>query len=751
MRRRCLHTVICCLIGLSLFGLAGTALGQSRPSATAQEEQIAETDAGWGTMSPEERRRAIEYSDTKNYLYFINVGFSILMLLVILFSGFSARMRDWANAIGKRRFFVTAIYLLMFLVVTNILSLPLAYYSRFILEHKYELSNQGVGGWFWDEIKTFLIGWLVAIIVVSILYALIRKFSRGWWAWFGVGSIPFIVFFAVIAPVVLMPMFYTIDPMEESPLKTKILNLAVEGGIEDPEIYEMQASKNTRKLNAMVTGLGQTKRIIVYDNMLAQMADDEILFVIAHEMAHYLKQHIWIAVFISGASILVFCFLTNLIVRRVIRRFTTRFGFARLSDIASFPLLLVFFVVFEFLFAPITNGIWRHFEHQSDVYGMDKTGDGDAAARAFEKLAAVNLSNPNPSAFIEFWLYSHPTLSDRVRFVRSYQPEQTRTDPLRITGERHLRNIRQLTFGGENAEAYFSADGRMLVFQSTRDTFMCDQIFAMNTDGSGVRLVSTGTGRTTCSFFAPDAGRIIYSSTYHIEEDCPPKPSHEQGYVWPIYADYDIFSVGPAGGDPIQLTESPGYDAEAVYAPDGSAILFTSMRDGDLELYVMEPDGSNVRRLTHQIGYDGGAFFSPDGSRIVYRAHHPQTPREITEYQDLLGAGLVRPSTMEIFVMDANGTNRSQITRNGAANFCPYFHPNNRQIIFASNMDDPAGRNFELYLINDDGTGLERLTYYEAFDGFPMFSRDGSTLVFASNRNNTEPNETNIFIADWVE
>jgi len=746
-----LHTVICCLIGISICVLAGAALGQASPAATDQEERVTQSEAGWGTMSPEERQRAIEYSNTKYYLYFINVGFSILMLLVILFTGFSARMRDWANAIGKRRFFVTVIYLLMFLVVTNLLSLPLAYYSGFILEHKYGLSNQGAGGWFWDEIKIFLISWAIAIVVVSILYALIRRFTRSWWAWFGVGSVPFIVFFVVIAPVVLMPMFYTIKPMEDSSLKTKIVNLAAEGGIEDPEIFEMDASKNTRKLNAMVTGLGQTKRIIIYDNMLEQMTDDEILFVVGHEMGHYLKHHIWIAVLISAVSLLAFCFLTSLLVRLVIRRFTARLGFARLSDIASFPLLLVFLVVFQFLFSPVTNGIWRYFEHESDIYGMDKTGDGDAAARAFEKLAAVNLSNPNPSAFIEYWLYDHPTLSDRVRFVRSYQPQQTQTDPLRITGERRLRTIRQLTFGGENAEAYFSADGRMLVFQSTRDTFMCDQIFAMNSDGSGTRLVSTGKGRTTCSFFAPDAGRIIYSSTHHVNEECPPRPSYEQGYVWPIYADYDIFSVDLAGGELIQLTDSPGYDAEAVYAPDGSAILFTSMRDGDLELYLMDPDGQNVRRLTHQIGYDGGAFFSPDGSRIVYRAHHPQTPETIAEYQRLLGEGLVRPSTMEIYVMDADGTNRRQITRNGAANFCPYFHPNGRQIIFASNMDDPEGRNFELYLVNDDGTGLERITYFEDFDGFPMFTRDGSTLVFASNRNNAEPYETNIFIADWVE
>jgi Tol biopolymer transport system component len=481
------------------------------------------------------------------------------------------------------------------------------------------------------------------------------------------------------------------------------------------------------------------------------MNEDEILFVVGHEMGHYLLHHVWILVFVISASILVFCFLTSLLVRRMIDRFAARFGFARLSDLASFPLVFLFISLFGFLFSPVTNGVWRHFEHEADVYAMDHTRDGDAAARAFEKLAAANLSNPNPSAFIEFWLYDHPTLADRVNFVRSYSTPGAQTDSLHVPGERHLKNIRQLTFGGENAEAYFYADGRKLILQSTRDTFPCDQIFTMNIDGSNVRLVSRGKGVTTCSFFAPDGGRIIYSSTHLGADSCPPKPSYEQGYVWALYPHYDVFSAKPDGNDPVRLTDTPGYDAEAVFSPDGSLILFTSVRDGDLELYVMDPQGNNVRRLTQQIGYDGGAFFSPDNRRIVYRAHHPETPEDIADYQALLKQNLVRPSQMELFVMDADGSNRRQVTKNGAANFCPYFHPDGRRIIFASNMEDPHGHNFELYLINDDGTGLERVTYNDTFDAFPMFSRDGTKLVFASNRNNTSPRETNIFLADWVE
>jgi Tol biopolymer transport system component len=321
---------------------------------------------------------------------------------------------------------------------------------------------------------------------------------------------------------------------------------------------------------------------------------------------------------------------------------------------------------------------------------------------------------------------------------------------LRDTRERHLKNIRQLTFGGQNAEAYFSADGTRLTFQSTRDPFECDQIFTMNIDGSNVRLVSTGKGRTTCSFFFPDRSSLIYSSTHLGGPACPPKPDRSQGYVWPIYPDYDIFRVDLDGSGLTRLTDASGYDAEAAVSPDGKRIVFTSMRDGDLELYVMNADGTDVRRLTFAKGYDGGPFFSSDGGKIVYRAYHPKAEAEMREYQALLRQNLTKPSRMEIFLMNADGSNQRQITNNGAANFAPFIHPNGRQVIFSSNLHDPSRRAFALYLINVDGTGLERVTYGDTFASFPMFSPDGTKLVFASHRNRRLPGEINIFIADWV-
>ena len=319
-----------------------------------------------------------------------------------------------------------------------------------------------------------------------------------------------------------------------------------------------------------------------------------------------------------------------------------------------------------------------------------------------------------------------------------------------VVGKKYLKNLRQLTFGGENAEAYFSFDGQRLIFQATREGLLCDQIFMMGTDGRGMTRISTGKGRTTCAYFLKDGDHFIYGSTHLGGEDCPPKPDFSKGYVWPIYPDYDIF-LSDFNQQLIRLTATPGYDAEATLSPDGTTIVFTSMRDGDLELYSMSLDGTGVQRLTHTLGYDGGAFFSPDGKKIVYRASHPADRKSQAKYKTLLAQNLIEPNQLEIFVMDVDGSNRFQVTRNGAANFCPFFHPDGRRIIFSSNLGDPKGRNFDLYLIDVDGSNLEQITFDESFDGFPMFSPDGSTLVFSSNRQGKIKGETNIFIADWVE
>jgi Tol biopolymer transport system component len=316
-------------------------------------------------------------------------------------------------------------------------------------------------------------------------------------------------------------------------------------------------------------------------------------------------------------------------------------------------------------------------------------------------------------------------------------------------GERHLANVRQLTFGGQNAEAYFSFDGAELIFQATVGERQCDAIYRMDADGGNVRMVSSGEGATTCSFIAPGGEAIIYASTHLGGPECPPKPDMSQGYVWPLYESYDIFRADPEGGNLVRLTDTPGYDAEAVYSPKGDRIIFTSVRSGDLELYLMDPDGGNVEQLTDTPGYDGGAFFSRDGEWIVWRASRP-TGEALADYQRLLAQGLVRPGKLEIYIMNLTDREPIQLTDNGAANFGPYWHPDGRHVIFVSNMDDPKGRDFDMYLIDVETREVERVTRFPGFDGFPMFSHDGKTLVFASNRNNTVRGETNVFIADWV-
>jgi TolB protein len=326
--------------------------------------------------------------------------------------------------------------------------------------------------------------------------------------------------------------------------------------------------------------------------------------------------------------------------------------------------------------------------------------------------------------------------------------------------EKRLANVRQLTFGGQNAEAYWSYDGKRLIYQYTgpheSGEIKADQMFVMNADGTGKKRVSNGTGRCTCGYFLKGDKEIIYASTHGYSAAIPPEPDRSQGYVWPIYPYYVIYKAKADGTGAVPLfppnarpgTET-GYNAEATVSRDGKKIIFTSTRDGDLELYTMNTDGTGLKRLTNRPGYDGGAFFSPDGKRIVWRAWSPQTPAELEEYRSLLKRNLVRPSKMEIWVANADGTNAHQVTRTGAANFAPFFTPDGKKILFASNMDDPRRRRFELYLIAPDGTGLERITYGREFDSFPMFSPDGKKVVWASNRNGKN-RETNIFVADWV-
>jgi TolB protein len=329
--------------------------------------------------------------------------------------------------------------------------------------------------------------------------------------------------------------------------------------------------------------------------------------------------------------------------------------------------------------------------------------------------------------------------------------------------EPHLANITQLTFGGDNAEAYFSPDSKKLAFQSNNAAWglKCDQIFALDIKKAKKtqkkylpRLISTGKGRTTCSYYMPNNKDILYASTHEAGAECPPAPDYSKTgkYLWAIFESFDIFIANKKGNIIKKLTNSPGYDAEATVNAQGTKIVFTSLRSGDLELWTMDMDGSNQKQITFGLGYDGGAFFSPDGKKIVFRASRPQTEEEQKEYKELLAQGLVAPTNMEIYTCNVDGSDIKQITKLGKANWAPYYHPDNKRIVFSSNHASTGrGFNFQVYIINEDGTGLKAITSESQFNAFPMFSPDGKKIAWSSNRNNNGTRDTNVFIADWVE
>ncbi len=365
-------------------------------------------------------------------------------------------------------------------------------------------------------------------------------------------------------------------------------------------------------------------------------------------------------------------------------------------------------------------------------------------------LVACSSSNDTPQAQEVLEVDSMPN-SD-LNHSTAIRPE------LIYPQEKYFQNMRQLTFGGDNAEAYWSFDNTKMTFQVTNPMWgvECDQIYWLDVDNYQVsdgypHRVSTGGGRTTCAYFMPGDTSILFASTHLHGNECPPEPDKSDGYVWPIYPTFDIFVHDLKGGFVHRLTDREGYDAEATVSPKGDKIVFTSDRSGDLELWTMNIDGSDKRQVTSGLGYDGGAFFSPCGTKLVFRASRPKTPEAQSQYKELLAKGLVKPSDMEIYVCNVDGSNLRQVTNLGGANWAPYYHPSGEKILFSSNHHTERGFPFNIFMINEDGTDLQQITFDNAFDAFPMFSFDGKRLLFSSNRFNGGTRETNVFVVDWVE
>ena len=414
---------------MASFVYAQDAMSQKQADSAAVAQQMQTTIATADTaaadtvypITPERRAMLNKYSDFK-------IGWEVfyeilqwIILLAILYWGFSAKILKLSEKITQNRFGQFVFFILLFSLLTAVISFPFDYYRDFIVEHQYGFSNQTFGAWLGDQLKMFGVSYIASLIILGFLYWLLRKFPKRWWLYFAIGFVPFMVLTIIIVPVFISPLFNKFEPLKDQELKTEILSLASKAGIEGADVFQVDASRQSNKLNAYVTGLWGTKRIVLYDTIIKAMTRPELDYVMAHEMGHYVKNHVWIFVGIMSVTMFIVLWLISIIVPVLIRKYHNRWGFDNISSYASLPLLFLVMSLIMFLVQPLNNGIARTFEHAADKYGMEMTGyNGEAAAVAFEKLSAYNLSNPEPGKFVEFWFYDHPALSKRIEFVKEY-------------------------------------------------------------------------------------------------------------------------------------------------------------------------------------------------------------------------------------------------------------------------------------------------------------------------------------------
>jgi len=395
----------------------GGSLAAAVAPAASPEARVAEVRANF---TPENR----SYSSKRQLLGFLDPLYGIALGLLILFTGLSARMRDVAHRAGTRRYPRVLVYIVLYTLVAFVLGFPLAWYEGFALEHQFGLSNQGFGAWIGDELKGAAVGifFFGVIPLVALAYGAIRKSPRRWWLWLGVGTVPVIVIASLIQPLVIDPLFNKFTPLRDQQLKQEILDLAGRAGIPGRNVYEVDKSAQTKKYNAYVNGFGASQRIVLWDTTLKGMTDDEILFVMGHEMGHYVLGHVWQGIIVFSLLGFVVFFGSWVLMNWAVKRFGGRWGFTELHDVASMPLLTITLSLASLVVQPAANSFSRHIEHDSDIFGLEVTRLNDAGARAFIKLGSQNKSDPEPSALVEFFQYTHPPLIERVRFATEYHP-----------------------------------------------------------------------------------------------------------------------------------------------------------------------------------------------------------------------------------------------------------------------------------------------------------------------------------------
>ena len=398
------------------------ALESNTTAGVLASDGTSEFDTGY-PLSPERKELLISYSRFKNVWRFARFFIGIIILLAFLFSGLSAKFESWAERITGKKTAVYLFYLLFYTVFLFVVNLPFDYYRGFIIEHRYGFSNQSSGEWLIESFKSEAITFVFLFIIVTIMYKLINSLKR-WWLWFSIGALPFLVFVMLIYPTLIAPIFNTFKPIEQTKLGQELTALAEKAGIHNPDIFEVDASRQSKKINAYFSGVFGSKRIVLYDNTIRLFTVDELKYVMGHEIGHYMMNHMWIGIGLAIVMILIGFYLMDKILPGVIRRYSQKFKFDRLGQIASLPLIMLFISVFSFVSQPLTNGVSRIMEYDADEYGLRLSGvDAETAQVTFEKLSAYNLADPDPAGIIEFWFYDHPALNKRIANVNKLYEE----------------------------------------------------------------------------------------------------------------------------------------------------------------------------------------------------------------------------------------------------------------------------------------------------------------------------------------